>query len=214
MRAQQDAELLDIHRRAGLVTPDGMPLVLILRARGHESVGRVCGIDLLHAVCKLTSSTEISHYFFGGMPGVGERLASVLTEKYPGLKVAGCYSPPFRLLASAEDSEVTRMIAGAKPHIVWVGLSTPKQEFWMRDHVGAIPGAILIGIGAAYDFGTGAIPRAPSWMQSACLEWLHRLLTEPRRLWKRYLALAPKFVFLVGLEWLSRSVRRDAWQKK
>lgn len=194
MRAQDDSELAEIHERAGLVTPDGMPLVWILRSRGYQQAARVCGADLVAALCEASLKTGARHYFFGGKPGVAERMAAVLVQQFPGLNIAGLSSPPFRALSSEEDAVVTQAIAKANPDIVWVGLSTPKQEYWMRDHVGRIPGATLIGVGAAFDFYAGDVKRAPHWMRGSGLEWLHRLISEPRRLWRRYLILAPKFV--------------------
>ena len=197
MRAQDDAELKRIHYEAGLVTPDGMPLVWISRWRGHRTVSRVCGADLVSALCERSVQTGARHYFYGGKPGVAERMAAALTKRFPGLQVAGMGTPPFRALSSAEDEAAVAEISKTNPDIVWVGLSTPKQEYWMRDHVGRIPGATLIGVGAAFDFYAGDVKRAPRWMHLLGLEWLHRLLSEPRRLWRRYLLLAPRFVMLV-----------------
>ncbi len=197
MLAQKDAELLAIHEKAGLVTPDGMPLVWIGRLREGKSVGRVCGPDLVDALCAISVRQGLRHYFYGGKPGVAEDIASALRTRYPGLNVVGTFSPPFGILSKEEDDAITRDITAAEPHIVWVGLSTPKQEYWMRDHVGRILGATLIGVGAAFDFHAGTMPRAPLWMQRVGLEWLHRLACEPRRLWRRYLIIAPKFALFV-----------------
>jgi N-acetylglucosaminyldiphosphoundecaprenol N-acetyl-beta-D-mannosaminyltransferase len=197
MRAQDDADLLEIHNGAGLVTPDGMPLVWVARWRGHSNVSRVCGADLVAALCEASMDREMAHYFYGGKPGVAQRMATALTARFPRLRVAGCEAPPFGALSVEEDAAAIARIASAKPGIVWVGLSTPKQEFWMRDHVGRIPGATLIGVGAAFDFYAGDVKRAPEWMHHRGLEWLHRLVSEPRRLWRRYLVLAPKFVLML-----------------
>jgi N-acetylglucosaminyldiphosphoundecaprenol N-acetyl-beta-D-mannosaminyltransferase len=200
MRAQDDPELLALHEQAGLVTPDGMPLVWLARLRGHVEVRRACGADLVTELCAASPALGLRHYFYGGKPGVAERLVARLQERFPGLQVAGTYTPPFRRLTAEEDAEVTAEIVATRPHIVWVGLSTPTQEYWMRDHVGRIPGATLMGVGAAFDFHTGDVKRAPAWMRRRGLEWLHRLLSEPRRLWRRYLVLAPKFVARVAHE--------------
>lgn len=196
MLAQKDTEFLAIHENAGLVTPDGMPLVWIGRSVTGESVGRVCGADLVDALCAISIGQGWGHYFYGGKPGVAEAMASRLRVKYPGLKVVGTFSPPFGNLSKEEDSAIITKINAATPHIVWIGLSTPKQEYWMRDHVGRILGATLIGVGAAFDFHAGMVARAPLWMQRAGLEWLHRLVSEPRRLWRRYLIVAPLFVLV------------------
>jgi len=198
MRAQDDPELMRIHEEAGLVTPDGMPLVWISRMRGYDDVSRVCGADLVDVLCGATARTGARHYFYGGKDGVAERMVAVLKARYPNLTVAGLHSPPFGRMTPEEDEIETARISASQPDIVWVGLSTPKQEFWMRDHVGRIPGATLVGVGAAFDFYAGDVKRAPRWMRDRGLEWLHRLGSEPRRLWRRYLVMAPRFVALVA----------------
>lgn len=199
MRSQEDPALMSIHEHAGLVTPDGMPLVWLAWYRGYKTIGRVCGADLVAELADASQAVQARHYFYGGNPGVAERMAAVLKARYPKIEIAGCMTPPFRTMSPQEDSESTESIAATLPDIVWVGLSTPKQEFWMRDHVGRIPGATLLGVGAAFDFWAGDVRRAPRWMHNSGLEWSYRLVTEPRRLWKRYLVLAPKFALLVAL---------------
>ncbi len=202
MESQRDPALRAIHNRAGLVTPDGMPLVWLSRLKGFAHVERVYGPDLTLALCERAAQRGYRHFFYGGAPGVPEALAAELTRRFPGLQVAGTFSPPFRPLTPEEDEEVVRMINAAEADIVWVGLSTPKQERWMADHVGRLTAPVLIGIGAAFDFLTGRKPQAPRWMQQAGLEWLFRLLTEPRRLWRRYLVNNPLFLTLIALEML------------
>lgn len=204
MRAVEDPAMMAIQRGAGLVTPDGMPLVWIAKARGFDDISRVSGADLMETLCDATQDTGIGHFFYGGREGVAERLITLLQERLPGLSVAGHYCPPFRALTPVEDENVVHNIRNSGARIVWVGISTPKQEFWMRDHVGRLPGVTLIGVGAAFDFHAGMVKRAPRWMQERGLEWLHRLASEPRRLWRRYLIIAPQFVFHVILE----SIRR------
>lgn len=202
MESQRDESLRRIHNQAGLVTPDGMPLVWLSRLRGFHQVDRVYGPDLMLALCERSVDLGYRHFFYGGAEGVPEQLAAVLQGRFPGLRVVGTYSPPFRPLTPEEDREMVRMINGANPDIVWVGLSTPKQERWMAEHVGRLTAPVLIGVGAAFDFHTGRKPQAPRWMQRAGLEWLFRLLTEPRRLWRRYLINNPLFIALVVLEML------------
>jgi N-acetylglucosaminyldiphosphoundecaprenol N-acetyl-beta-D-mannosaminyltransferase len=152
--------------------------------------------------------TGYRHFFYGAAPGVAERLAENLVRRFPGLQIAGVYSPPFRPLTEAEDASIIRMINSSGADIVWVGLSTPKQEKWMRDHVGRVEAPVLLGIGAAFDFHAGTVRRAPVWMQRIGMEWFHRLVSEPRRLWRRYLILAPTFVLLAVTELLGFK-RRD-----
>jgi N-acetylglucosaminyldiphosphoundecaprenol N-acetyl-beta-D-mannosaminyltransferase len=206
MESQRDGELRRIHNRAGLVTPDGMPLVWLSRLQGFHHVERVYGPDLMLALCERSVAKGYRHFFYGGAEGVPEQLASVLQKRFPGLQVAGTFSPPFRSLTADEDDRIVQMINAAAPDIVWVGLSTPKQERWMAGHRERLTAPVLIGVGAAFDFLTGRKPQAPRWMQRAGLEWLFRLLTEPRRLWRRYLINNPLFVALVVLQALG--VRR------
>lgn len=203
MLSHTNEELLRIHEDAGMVTPDGMPLVWILRKRGHD-VSRVCGADLVLNVCELSLKIGASHFFYGGKPGVAERMSRTLSERFPGLTIAGHATPPFRPLTDEEDRTFVRKIRDSGAKIVWVGLSTPKQEYWMKKHVGELDGAVLFGVGAAFDFFSGDVRRAPIWMQNFGLEWLHRLCSEPRRLWRRYLILAPLFVLRSGLQELRR----------
>jgi N-acetylglucosaminyldiphosphoundecaprenol N-acetyl-beta-D-mannosaminyltransferase len=200
MESQRDQELRRIHNEAALVTPDGMPLVWISRLKGHRGVGRVYGPDLMLAFCEASEKKRYRHFFYGGGDGVAERLASRLKERFPGLAIAGILCPPFRPLEPDEDNETVGYINQTRPDIVWVGLSTPKQERWMRAHVGRLSAPVLVGVGAAFDFNAGLKPQAPRWMQRAGLEWFFRLVKEPRRLWRRYLFNNPPFVFLVGLQ--------------
>lgn len=204
MESQRDEQLRRIHNAAGLVTPDGMPLVWLSRQLGFRHVDRVYGPDLLLAVCEYGVPQGYRHFFYGGAPTVADTLATRLQSRFPGLQLAGVYSPPFRPLTSAEDEEVVERINAAHPDIVWVGISTPKQERWMADHVKRLNAPALIGVGAAFDFHAGLKKQAPRWMQRNGLEWLFRLLTEPRRLWRRYLINNPQFVWRVLLQTLNR----------
>jgi N-acetylglucosaminyldiphosphoundecaprenol N-acetyl-beta-D-mannosaminyltransferase len=187
MESQHDPELMRIHNAAGMVTPDGMPMVWISRLRGFRHVERVYGPDLMLDVCHRSVHTGWRHYFYGGGEGVADLLAQKLQERFAGLQVAGTFCPPFRPMSDQEDAELIERINAARPDIVWVGLSTPKQEYWMARHVGRLEAPILIGVGAAFDFNAGIKAQAPRWMQQIGLEWFFRLASEPRRLWRRYL---------------------------
>jgi N-acetylglucosaminyldiphosphoundecaprenol N-acetyl-beta-D-mannosaminyltransferase len=200
MESQRDETLRRIHNAAGLVTPDGMPLVWLSRAKGFRHVDRVYGPDLMLAFCEFSVNQAYRHFFYGGAEGVPEQLAASLQQRCPGLLVVGTYSPPFRAMTPEEDEDIVRMIQKAGPDVVWVGLSTPKQEQWMATHVEKLAVPVLIGVGAAFDFHAGRKRQAPRWMQHAGLEWLFRLLTEPRRLWRRYLINNPLFVALIILQ--------------
>lgn len=195
IRCQSDKVLRDLHNKAGLVTPDGMPLVWLNRLAGFRHVERVYGPDLMLTLCERSISRGYRHFLYGGSLGIPERLADNLRSRYPGLKIVGTYSPPFRPLTATEDREIIDMINTTSPDIVWVGLSTPKQEHWMAEHVAQLTGCVLIGVGAAFDFHSGVTKQAPLWIQRSGFEWLFRLLTEPRRLWRRYFTVIPLFIF-------------------
>ncbi len=197
MESQRDRMLRQIHNRAGMVTPDGMPLVWLSRLLGLRHVERVYGPDLMLAVCRRSVERGYRHFLYGGAPGVAEALATRLQARFHGLQIAGLEAPPFRPLTVAEDRATEERINAVRPDIVWVGISTPKQERWMASHVGRLTAPVLIGVGAAFDFHAGLKRQAPRWMQQSGLEWLFRLATEPRRLWRRYLNNNPRFLWLI-----------------
>jgi N-acetylglucosaminyldiphosphoundecaprenol N-acetyl-beta-D-mannosaminyltransferase len=202
MESGRDESLRAIHARAGLVTPDGMPLVWLARHAGQPQVERVYGPDLMLAVCSASVPCGWRHFFYGGSPGVAGRMASRLQSRFPGLQIAGEYAPPFHELSTLEDKAIVERINATTPDLVWVGLSTPKQERWMAAHVGRLTAPVLIGVGAAFDFHAGVKRQAPRWMQRSGLEWSFRLMTEPRRLWKRYLVNNPQFVWRISQQLL------------
>lgn len=196
MECQRQPELRQLFNASGLTTPDGMSIVWLLRLHGHKHVNRVYGPDLMLAICEHSLHRGYRHYLYGGAPGIPEKLSESLQSKYPGLQIVGTYSPPFHPLTPEEDQIITEQINAAQPDIVWVGISTPKQERWMAEHLGNISAPVLIGVGAAFDFLSGNKKQAPRWIQHSGLEWLFRLASEPRRLWKRY-AMYPVFLLLV-----------------
>jgi N-acetylglucosaminyldiphosphoundecaprenol N-acetyl-beta-D-mannosaminyltransferase len=206
MECQRDASLRQIVNASGLATPDGMPLVWLSAMHGHRHVSRVYGPDLMLAVCDRSQETGSRHFFYGGAPGVADRLVSRLKARFPRLPVAGTYSPPFRPAGASEDREVLARINAAAPDIVWVGLGTPKQDFWVAHHRPLLEAPVLIAVGAAFDFHAGLLPQAPRWIQRGGLEWLFRLLHEPRRLAFRYLVYNPWFVLKVAAQ--AAGVRR------
>ena len=194
MESARDDRLRRIHNASGLTTPDGMPLVWACRWAGLRSVQRVYGPDLMLAVCDRAEARGWRTFFYGGAPDTPERLRDRLQARFPDLQVVGTLSPPFRPLTLEEDEEVVRTIRAAAPDLVWVGLSTPKQERWMADHVERLGAGVLLGVGAAFDIHAGTLRQAPVWIQRRGLEWLFRLAVEPRRLWRRYLVNNPRFV--------------------
>jgi N-acetylglucosaminyldiphosphoundecaprenol N-acetyl-beta-D-mannosaminyltransferase len=202
MESYRAPKLRSVLNAAGMITPDGVPLVWLCHLQGFHHVQRVYGPDLLLATCEQSLKTGWKHYFYGGGPDVAELLARRLTQRFPDLTIVGWDTPPFRPLTLEEDQAAIDKINASGADIIWVGLGAPKQEYWMADHLGKLTAPVMIGIGAAFDFHAGLKKQAPHWMQSIGLEWLFRLSTEPRRLWKRYLINNPLFVILVFLQWL------------
>jgi N-acetylglucosaminyldiphosphoundecaprenol N-acetyl-beta-D-mannosaminyltransferase len=194
MESQRDPALREIHNRSGLTTPDGMPMVWAGRRAGATWMQRVYGPDLMLDVLARAAERGWSSYFYGGKEGVPELLAERLTARLPGLRIVGSYSPPFRALTPGEDDAIVEQINSVTPDLVWVGLSTPKQERWMAAHVGRLRAPVLLGVGAAFDIHAGTLRQAPPWMQRSGLEWAYRLYREPRRLWRRYFSNNPRFV--------------------
>jgi N-acetylglucosaminyldiphosphoundecaprenol N-acetyl-beta-D-mannosaminyltransferase len=200
MECRRNARLRRLINESGLATPDGMPLVWLCRLHGHRNSGRVYGPDLMLALCDRGRANGLRHYFYGGAPGVAERLADRLQSRFPGLIVAGTCTPPFRPADAEEDRGVLDAINAASPDIVWVGLGTPKQDYWVARHRPLLTAPALIAIGAAFDFHAGLLAQAPRWMQQSGLEWAFRLAQEPRRLAFRYLVYNPRFIFETVLQ--------------
>ncbi len=201
--AQTDDTLREIFNRALLVTPDGMPMVWMGRLQKHPSIERVYGPDLMLNLCQHSVPNGFKHFLFGGVPGVADDLRDNLTARFPGLRVVGTYTPPFRRMNDSELRDLQQMVRASQPDFFWVGLSTPKQERFMAQYLSVLPEAkILIGVGAAFDLLTGRVKQAPKSMQKAGLEWLFRLTQEPKRLWKRYLVNNPLFVMRAGAQLL------------
>ena len=202
MECQHDGRLRALVNASGLSTPDGMPLVWLSRLHGHREAGRVYGPDLMLALCDRGRAKGLRHFFYGGAPGVTDRLVGNLRSRYPGVVVAGTHTPPFRPTGAREDPDVIDALNQATPHIVWVGLGTPKQDYWVANHRAVLGAPVLIAVGAAFDFHAGVLRQAPRWMQRNGLEWLFRLLQEPRRLAFRYLVYNPLFLFRIVIQLL------------
>lgn len=197
MESQKDSQLMRIHNESGLTTPDGMPLVWCGRFAGSQGIDRVYGPDLMLRLCSASESNGWKHFFYGAGPGVADDLAKALTDRFPELEVIGTHSPPFRELTEQELAETVAMLNDAGADVIWVGLSTPKQEMWMAKLRPVLEAPLLIGVGAAFDIHAGRVPQAPRWMQRSGLEWLFRLVAEPRRLWRRYTRVVPAFLWRI-----------------
>lgn len=207
IRARSDPALMAAHWGADLVAPDGVPVAYAARLLGFTNISRVCGPDLVSAVCERGLRYGWRHYFYGGEPGVAERLAAELSKKYTGLRVVGTACPPFRPLTESEDAAACLAIAEAKTDFLWVGLGTPKQEIWMAKHRGRCGGTIMLGVGAAFNIHANIVGRAPRWMRSAGLEWVYRIIEEPK-LWRRYIRVVPQFIVLIFLDLGKLGLRR------
>ena len=197
MEAQSDDHFRSILNQSFLCVPDGMPTVWVGRARGHRHMQRVYGPEFMLNLCNQSVSRGYRHFLYGGNDGVAEELAAELCRRMPGLQIVGTYTPPFRQLNTSEIQDLEVRIRNCKPHILWVGLSTPKQERFMRTYFNRLDTNLMIGVGAAFDIHIGRVKDAPSWMKVAGLQWVHRLIQEPRRLWKRYLINNPKFMLRI-----------------
>jgi N-acetylglucosaminyldiphosphoundecaprenol N-acetyl-beta-D-mannosaminyltransferase len=200
MECRRNEDVRRIFNGAGMVTPDGMPIVWVARAMGHPNVSRVYGPDLMLAMAEHSVATGRRHFFYGGGPGVAERLSARLRDRFPRLQVAGTYEPPFAPLEQLCTDEAAALIDRSEPDIVWVGISSPKQDRWMACMRRRLSAPVLIGVGAAFDFHSGAVRQAPRWMQRSGLEWTYRLATDPVRLWRRYLVDNPWFLWELFLQ--------------
>ena len=190
-----------VMNEADLVTPDGMPVVWALRALGQKSATRVYGPDLTPILLDKAAAENIPVGFYGAAPDVLKRLVERAHASHPALRIAYSFSPPFRALTPVEDLRIVDAINQSGAKILFIGLNTPKQDFWMAAHRDKVR-AVMVGVGAAFDFLAGSKPQAPRWMMNIGLEWLFRLATEPRRLWKRYLKHNPRFVVFFALQLL------------
>jgi N-acetylglucosaminyldiphosphoundecaprenol N-acetyl-beta-D-mannosaminyltransferase len=201
MEAYDSDDFRKIVNNADIVTPDGMPLVLLLRILGLKNQSRVYGPTLMKNICEASARLGVFVGFYGSTPQTLKALVHKLTSRIPNLKVGYTYSPPFRSLALEEDETIVKEINASKIKILFVGLGCPKQEQWMASHHGRVK-AVMIGVGAGFDFYAGTVKQAPKWMMRLGLEWLFRLFMEPKRLWRRYLYNNPRFLGLAALQLL------------
>ena len=200
----QNARLRDIYRNADLVLPDGVSLLLAARIFGREFPERIAGVDLFQSLCARAAAAGLKLFFLGGRPGSADAVADVFRSRHPGIQIP-TYCPPLGFeIDPTELDGVASAIRAAQPHIVFVGLGAPKQELWIADHGRKLGPNVYVGVGGSFEMVAGIVKRAPRWIQALGCEWLHRLLVEPRRLWRRYLVGNPQFIAIV----LKQRVRR------
>lgn len=204
--SQKNKKYRQIVNASGMNAPDGMPLVWLGKMKGHKGIERTYGPDLILKFCELNHKKGYKHYFYGATLETNQLLMSKLHKRFPDLNIVGYYSPPFRGACEKEDVSVLEQINKVNPDILWVGLGSPKQDYWMYDHRHSLDVPVMVGVGAAFDFLAGVKKQAPVWMQRCGLEWFFRLCSEPKRLWKRYLVGNAKFIYWV-LRDLFRTVK-------
>ncbi len=198
VECQSDKSYLEVINHAGMATPDGMPLVWLGKWRGCKNIERTYGPDLMQKLCDISQEKGYRHYFYGATADVCKKLEVSLKEKFPKLRIAGTFAPPFRKLTEDELKGVVAEINTACPDILWVGLGSPKQDFWMHELRAQLNVPVMIGVGAAFDFLSGVKRQAPRWMQRTGLEWFFRFCQEPARLWRRYLIGNTKFIYFLA----------------
>jgi len=200
MEAQRSSEVADIFAGATLVAPDGMPTVWVGRHQGHKGMQRVTGPDLMLEMLKREEFRDRTHFFCGGREGVARELQCQLLERFPGVKIVGTYTPPFGPMSASDESTLIEAVKLLRPDVVWVGISTPKQERFMKRYLPMLDTRLMFGVGAAFDYHTGRISDCAEWIKRCGLQWLHRLLQDPRNLWRRYLRNNPAFLYAIALQ--------------
>jgi N-acetylglucosaminyldiphosphoundecaprenol N-acetyl-beta-D-mannosaminyltransferase len=200
MEAQRSPELAKVMADAAFVMPDGMPAVWVGRHQGNDSMRRVFGPDLMLEVLRRGEFCHCTHFFCGGKAGVAEELRDRMREHFPHVKIVGVYTPPFGPMSPAEEGEFIGIIKELHPDVVWIGMSTPKQERFMAQYLPLLDTRLMFGVGAAFDYHTGRISDCADWIKRCGLQWFHRLLQDPKHLWKRYLLNNPVFMWAVALQ--------------
>jgi N-acetylglucosaminyldiphosphoundecaprenol N-acetyl-beta-D-mannosaminyltransferase len=200
MEAQYDAGFRRVLNGSVVNTPDGMPMTWVGWLQGFREMDRVFGPDFMAAVCRLSVERGYRNFFLGGKPGVAQLLAERLKATYPGLVIAGTFTPPFGTLSSLDEEAILNAVQSSRSHIVWVGLGSPRQEWFMARWIDRFHVPLLVGVGAAFDFHTGALRDSPHWVKRSGLQWIHRLMQEPKRLWPRYLRNNPAFIWRIACQ--------------
>ncbi|HEY2469582.1 MAG TPA: WecB/TagA/CpsF family glycosyltransferase [Terracidiphilus sp.] len=200
MEAQRDPEVLKTYAGSFMNLPDGTPTVWVGRLQGHQSIQRVTGPDLMVEIFRRRQFAGYRHFFYGGKSGIAEELAQTFSRRFPWSHIVGTYTPPFRDLTLLEERQLISLLRGLQPSIVWVGISTPRQELFMRRYLPLLDTTLMFGVGAAFDFHTGRIRDCADWIKRAGLQWLHRLMQDPRHLLWRYMRNNPAFLSQISLQ--------------
>jgi len=200
VEAQRSRELAEVYASAALNLPDGTPLTWVGRLQGHESMECVTGPDLMIEIFRHPEFAEVTHFFYGGVEGVAVELHEKVVRDFPRIRIVGAAMPPLSDVSSAEHDAFIATIAALKPDIIWIGLGCPKQELFMSRHLPLLETCLMFGVGAAFDFHTGRLHPCAPWIKRAGLHWLHRLLQNPRRLWRRNLFIIPTFLLHITLQ--------------
>lgn len=200
MEARRNPEIAAMFAGSRITLPDGMPTVWVGRWQGHKRMQRIAGPDLMLEVFRRREFAGYKHFLYGGEPGVAERLRDQLNSEYPWSRIVGTYTPPFRDLSADEEQGLVERVRQLKPDMIWVGISTPKQERFMHRYLALLDTTLMFGVGAAYDFHTGRLKDSPHWVKTIGMQWFHRLLQDPRRLWKRYLRNNPAFLWHISMQ--------------
>lgn len=208
MEAQRNPEVMRAYAESLMTLPDGMPTVWVGKLQGHQAIRQITGPDLMLEVFRRRQFAELRHFFYGGKPGVAQELAQNFSRRFPWGRIVGTYTPPFRELTLLEERELISVLRRLQPSIVWVGISTPRQELFMRQYLSLLDTTLMFGVGAAFDFHTGRIKDCAAWIKRAGLQWLHRLIQDPRHLLWRYLRNNPAFLWQIGLQLAGLRVHR------
>ena len=200
MEAQRNPEVARVLARATLVAPDGMPTVWVGHHQGHAQMERVTGPDLMLEIMKREEFRDYTHFFCGGKEGVAGELRDQIIARLPFVKIVGTYTPPFGPMSAEQEKDLIEEVDRLKPDMIWIGISTPKQELFMERYLPLLNTTLMFGVGAAFDFHTGRITDCAEWIKRCGLQWFHRLLQDPKHLWKRYLRNNPSFLFLIALQ--------------
>lgn len=200
MQSKFNSQMQEAVNASSLSAPDGFPLLVMQRLYGNPLKKRAYGPDLMKDFLRISEEKKYSHFFYGATEAALSKLTNNLKALFPKVLIRGAYSPPFRPLAPDEDKSIMEMINKAAPDVLWVGLGCPKQELWMHSHREKLNVPVMVGVGAAFDFLAGTKPQAPRWVRESGFEWLFRLITEPKRLWRRYLVNDSLFIYYAGIE--------------